>query len=150
MRYTRYFIVSGRGESDTSRLNGFDRALMDAGIAQCNLVHVSSILPENAVEIEPIDFPAGTITHCVLAREDGVKGETVSAGIGWAVLDDYGIVAEDSGNYDEETLERKLLDKLADMADARGMEARDMKTRVVSQTNEREYGTVLAALIYTQ
>jgi arginine decarboxylase len=150
MKYKHYFVVAGGGESDTSKLNAFDRALIDAGIAQCNLVPVSSILPEGAVKVEPLEIPAGSITHCVMARQDGVKGETVSAGIGWAQLDKYGIVAEDKGNTNGETTEHNLRGKIMEMSSARRMKPRDIRYKTATQTIKKQYGTVVAALIYVE
>ena len=66
----KYFVVTGAGVSRTSPLTAFDRALADAGISQCNLVQVSSILPEGAEQVEPADITPGSITFCVLARCD--------------------------------------------------------------------------------
>ncbi|MFA6420498.1 MAG: pyruvoyl-dependent arginine decarboxylase, partial [archaeon] len=37
-------IVSGFGESDISKVNAFDKALICARIHDCNLIKVSSIL----------------------------------------------------------------------------------------------------------
>ena len=47
-----FFVTGGTALSPVSTLNAFDEALMKAGIAQCNLVPVSSILPADAVEVE--------------------------------------------------------------------------------------------------
>ncbi len=78
-----FFITSGKALSPVSELNAFDLALKKAGIAQCNLVCVSSILPKNCVQISTHNIAAGSITHCVLARMDGDDGTTVGAGIAW-------------------------------------------------------------------
>jgi len=44
-----FFVTSAKATSPVSELNAFDLALKNAGIAQCNIVPVSSILPENMV-----------------------------------------------------------------------------------------------------
>lgn len=44
-----YFsLVKGEGRSATSELNAFDNALLDAGINDCNLVKISSVIPYGA------------------------------------------------------------------------------------------------------
>ena len=64
----KFFVTSGSGEDNNSELNAFDRALLRGKITQCNLVSVSSILPPDAEEIEPVYITPGTITFSVLAR----------------------------------------------------------------------------------
>jgi len=150
MAYRRYFVTTGKGESDTSKLNAFDRALMDAGIGQCNLVQVSSILPPNATETKPVEIPPGTITHCVLARRDGAQGDTISAGIAWAKLNNYGIVAEDNGPYDEQTTKQNLTQKITEMASARNQQPQNTKHKTAAQTVGKKHGTTIAALIYVE
>jgi arginine decarboxylase len=58
----RFFITSGRALSAVSKLNAFDQALMNAGIAHCNLVPVSSIIPKGSVKIDYYNIEAGAIT----------------------------------------------------------------------------------------
>jgi len=78
---TSFFVTSGKASSPTSILNAFDLALKKAGIAHCNLVPVSSILPQGCIQKEHIDIPTGAITHLVIARMDGIEGENIGAAI---------------------------------------------------------------------
>lgn len=147
----KVFVTTGKGESNTSEINAFDRALIYAGIGELNLVKVSSILPENCKEISPIKIKPGTITFTVLSRCDGKRGERISAGIGFAFLKDnkeFGMVAEDSGNKSEEEVEKELRNKLQEMASSRKMEIERMKIKTSSLTVDLEFGCVIAALIY--
>jgi len=66
-----FFITSGKAVSPVSELNAFDQALKKAGIDQCNLVPVSSILPPGCKERKWKKIPAGTITFGVIARKEG-------------------------------------------------------------------------------
>lgn len=151
----KYFVVSGSGVSKTSRLNAFDRALAKAGIDQCNLVTVSSILPKDAVQIKPIEFSPGTITFCVISRMGGEEGETIGAGIGWSKCinpknkEAFGIVAEDFGDKSPKFLERDIKQKLGEMADSRGMKL--LSTKIKTETlkvPKGSFGSVVAALVY--
>ena len=60
-----FFITSGHATSPVSDLNAFDLALMDANICEQNLVAVSSVIPDGAVEVEVRPIPMGAVTFCV-------------------------------------------------------------------------------------
>lgn len=131
----RFFVTSGKAVSSISSLNAFDTALWRAGIAQCNLVGVSSILPAEAEEVDPFPIAPGTITFAVLSRMDGVAGQTICAGIawGWTINGEepgYGLVAEGHGYKSEEALRLELRLKLKEMAEVRGVELVDEKFRI--------------------
>ncbi len=146
---TKYFVTSGSGKSD-SPINAFDLALKNAGIAQCNLVPVSSIIPSNAKRVEFVDLPPGKITHCVMAKGIG-KGK-ITAGIGWGFIEGdekkYGIVTEHVGK----NAKKKLIKNLERMASIRKMKLVEYKTKIesISTENKDEYGCAIAALIYLE
>src|SRR3989442_7615360 len=93
---TKFFVTSGKAVSKVSDLNAFDEALQNAGLAEQNIVSVSSVLPVGIRPVRQRDLPMGAITHCVLAQQRGGEGETISAGIADRVPDDDfgGYVAE--------------------------------------------------------
>lgn len=145
-----FFVTSGKALSKVSRLNTFDLALKDAGIAQCNLVNVSSIIPPHCRETTFKTLPVGSITYAVISKTEG-KGETISAGIAWGVEenDGYGVVAEASGKMDETTTKEKLKNKIGEMAKIRGIELSEVKHRIETlDVPEDSYGCVAAALVY--
>lgn len=150
----RFFVTSGKAVSSISNLNAFDTALWRAGIAQCNLVSVSSILPAEAKEVSPFPITPGTITFAVLSRMDGLAGQTICAGIawGWTMNGEglgYGLVAEDHGYKSEEALRLELRLKLREMAEVRGVKLTDEKFRIEHlKVPEKRYGCVLTALVY--
>lgn len=153
--HTHFFMVSGAAEDNVSELNAFDLALAKAGIAQCNLVMVSSILPKGSTEIEPIRITPGAITFTVLVKISGLKGDRISAGVGygWGKKDNekiYGIVAEDCGNYSKKEVEGKIMEKLNRMADARNFKLIEDEIKIFSETMRinDNYGCVVAALVY--
>jgi arginine decarboxylase len=146
-----FFVTSGKAISPVSQLNAFDRALKDAGIAQCNLVQVSSILPPGCKEGKLRDIPAGSIIHTVMARMDGAEGMTISAGIAWAWEKNgkYGLVAEAHGQMDQQSLKVTLEWKIREMAKARGIELNEISYRTdVLAVPLENYGCVITALIY--
>ena len=53
---TKFFVTSGKAVSKVSDLNAFDEALQNAGLAEQNIVSVSSVLP---VGIKPVRLRTG-------------------------------------------------------------------------------------------
>ena len=146
-----FFLTSGKAISPVSQLNAFDRALKNAGIAQSNLVEVSSILPPECTEGKLREIPAGSITHAVMARMDGTEGMIVSAGIAWAWEKNrkYGLVVEAHGQMDRKSLKATLEWKMGEMAKTRGIEIGNLNYQTeVLTVPLKNYGCALAALIY--
>jgi arginine decarboxylase len=148
-----FFVTSGEAHDGASALNAFDLALKDAGITQCNLVEVSSILPPGCLEVEPIDIPTGAVTFCVMARMAGTLGERIGAGLAWTWGatpggERYGIVAEHHGSSSSGEIERMLIVKLERMAEVRGMGMEAPKVRTRSMVCEGNYGCVVAVLVF--
>lgn len=79
---TKFFLVSGIGEGNTP-LNAFDDALLNAGIANTNLLKVTSILPPGCRKIKPIKLPFGAIVPVVYALKiSSTRDELISATVG--------------------------------------------------------------------
>ena len=95
------FFTRGVGRHK-ERLQSFEWALRQAGIAQYNLVRVSSIYPPNCKIISrakgSAKLAAGQIVHAVLAETStNEKGRLIFAGTGLAVPakgDSYGYISE--------------------------------------------------------
>ena len=146
-----FFVTSGKAISPVSKLNAFDRALKNAGIAQCNLVQVSSILPLGCKKAELKEMPAGSIIYTVMARMDGTEGMAIGAGIAWAweKTGKYGLVVEAHGQMDRKSLKTTLEWKMSEMAKIRGIEISNLNYQTeVLTVPLKNYGCALAALIY--
>ncbi len=146
-----FFTTSGKAISPVSKLNAFDRALKNAGIAQCNLVPVSSILPPGCREAALKEMPAGSIIYTVMARMDGTEGMAVGAGIAWAweKTGKYGLVVEAHGQMDRKSLKATLEWNMKEMAKTREIEITDIKYQTELLTVPlNHHGCVIAALIY--
>jgi len=95
------FFVKGVGYHK-SKLGSFEQALRDAGIAQYNLVKVSSILPPYCIDIPQEDGFAqlrdGQIVYTVMSRASSDEyNRLVTASIGVAIPADqraYGYLSE--------------------------------------------------------
>jgi len=117
---TRMFFTKGVGKH-RNNLQSFEAALRTAGIAQFNLVRVSSIFPPGCTILSKArgltHLSPGQIVHCVMAdcRSDE-PNRLVSAGIGLAVpanKDAYGYISEHHGFG---LVQRKCADLVEDMA----------------------------------
>ena len=82
-------VSRGTGSGPT-RLAAFDQALLDAGLADYNLIRLSSVIPPNAVvrEVSTYDDTAGThgdAAYCVYAEAyASTPDEEAWAGLAWA------------------------------------------------------------------
>lgn len=100
----RIFFTKGVGRHK-EKLHSFEAALRDAGIAHCNLVTVSSILPPKC-KLIPLKkglqlLEPGAITFVVMARsETNEPGRQIVASIGLAQPargEQYGYLSEHHG-----------------------------------------------------
>lgn len=155
--YKNFFITGGIGEDNHQKLLAFDKALMMAGINQCNLVLVSSMLPHGAKLISKsrAEILTGEIVFCVMARNDGRKGESIYSGIGYATGYDkesnkeYGFVLEGSNKLGESGLRKELISGLKIMAELRNFEIQhcDVITRGIKKIKS-SFGSAIVSLIY--
>ena len=122
---THMFLTKGVG-IHKEELTSFEEALRSAGIAYCNLVSVSSILPPDCKIIprkrgEKLLNP-GEITYCVMARSDtNERNRLISSSVGVAVPSGrkynygylsehhaYGETDEEAGEYTEDLAAQML------------------------------------------
>jgi arginine decarboxylase len=130
----KIFLTKGVGVHK-ERLASFELALRDAGIATCNLVTVSSIVPPNCAILpreKGLTFlKHGQIIFCVLSRIDTDEpNRLIAAAIGMAVPQDtgmygylsehtaYGQTHETAGDYAEDIAASMLASTLGVPLDA--------------------------------
>ena len=148
---TKFFVTSGKAVSKVSDLNAFDEALQNAGLAEQNIVSVSSVLPVGIKPVRRRDLPMGAITHCVLAQQRGGEGETISAGIAYGFRDDGfgGYVAEGHMHGTKNSLREVMEWKMGEMAKLRGIKFRKIDYRIEDLSIPMDhYGACLAALVF--
>ncbi|HID19716.1 MAG TPA: hypothetical protein EYP28_02085 [Methanophagales archaeon] len=148
-----FFVTSGVG-MDSEQAAAFDFALCDAGIGECNLVGVSSILPAKAIETErsKVSLTPGEITFCVISRADGKSGEVIGAGIGYGQMvegNGSGIICEHHGHHSETYLMGEIRAKLHKMAEIRAKKivVNGLKAKSV-EVKEGKFGSVVVALVF--
>ena len=147
-----FFVTKGKAFSPTSELNAFDEALKNAGIAHCNLVPVTSILPIGCIQKEQIDIPIGAITYAVIAKMEGDEGQNIGAAISWSwdKKSKSGIVAETHGYMAEDALLEIAEWKVMEMAKIRGIEIGKINYKYETlRVPMDNYGSVVAALVFS-
>lgn len=148
---TKFFIASGKATSSVSGLNAFDQALVMAGISEANLVPVSSVLPKGIKQIEKARIERGAITFCVLAKEDGGSGKTISAGLAYVLRKDGsgGYVAEGHIHGTEAELRAELQARAKQMAAHRGIRTEEPIYCIEElEIPKGRYGSCMAALVF--
>lgn len=149
----KFFVTSGCAVSKVSDLNAFDKALLEAGIGELNVVSVSSILPVGADQVGIRELPMGAITHCVLAQMRGGEGEMISAGIAYGFRKDGkgGYVAEGHIHGSKKALREIMEWKMDEMAKLRGIELEPIEYRIEELSVPMDnYGACVAALVFVE
>jgi arginine decarboxylase len=146
---TEVWVVTGKGESNTSRMCAFDRALYDAGVGYCNLVLYSSKIPK---KIKWRDFRKelipGQELKVALARSNGIEGQKITAGIGVAKTNDYSLITELSGTQFPKKIETEIRNQLKEMVDIASLKLKSIKTLISHLEVEKKYGCVVSLVIY--
>src|SRR6266480_424804 len=125
---TKFFVTSGKAVSKVSDLNAFDEALQNAGLAEQNIVSVSSVLPVGIKPVRKRDLPMGAITHCVLAQQR---------------------VGEGHMHGTKNSLREVMEWKMGEMAKLRGIKFRRIDYRIEELSIPMDhYGACLAALVF--
>ena len=114
-------ITDGVGKGRTEK-SAFDSALWQAGIANYNLLELSSVLPDNSdivIQRRKIreGFEHGYRMYAVLSHAIAIKrGESAYAGIGWIQDKNTkgGLFVEHHGKSDDE-VKGLIIDSLEDM-----------------------------------
>jgi arginine decarboxylase len=117
-------------------LSAFDKALLDSGVANYNLIALSSVIPPNSTVTrggDPVRGGHGDRLYCVesVAYADH-PGEVVSAGLGWVIHPEIGGLFVEHTGGNPESVEEQIHLSLADMAEGRGVDFGEVSTAIVS------------------
>ena len=106
-----FCLVKGSGEERTL-LNAFDKALLDAGIGDTNIVRMSSIVPPAARQVSSLDLPRGGLIPTAYAHIDSdMPGQIISAAIAVALPGDLslpGVIMEHAAAQPLTNVEEKV------------------------------------------
>lgn len=142
----------GRGRT---RLSAFDAALREAGVADYNLVRLSSVIPAGSTVVEvpgveQLQGEHGDLLYCVYAEAYAdCAGQDAWAGIAWSErLDGSGAgLFVEHHSHRESILRQDLRRSLEDLAEGRGGLYRPAGTTVVSATCEGGGSHVCALVV---
>lgn len=142
-------IVWGKSEGNTI-LSAFDKALLEAGIHNLNLIPLSSVIPKNSVVEQAgktqISKEIGDVVYVVIASFDSQKPDSIiSAGLGWVQTEQGGLFIEAAGEFDHAECEEEIRIGLTEMLEVRGWSGK-IKTKVVSHKVEKIASVTVAAV----
>ena len=129
----------------------FPDRFINCGVAEQNMVAVSSVIPPYARMVPYRELPMGMVTHCVLAQMRGRGGDRISSGIAYAFRKDGygGYVAEGHIFGSKEALDRELRMKIDEMEKMRGIEFEEPV--ILSEelkVPEGQYGCTIVSLVF--
>jgi arginine decarboxylase len=141
-----YKVVSGSSEGE-SILTAFDKALLQAGVGNINLIRVTSILPPGAVYKPEMEIPPGSLVPTAFASiVSDEPGKTISAAVGVGIAENScGVIMEHSGYITKEEAEEKIRSMIREAFQARRLELKEMIISATQHTVER-IGCALAAV----
>ena len=102
---TQYLLSSGSGEAPFA-LVAFDQALISAGLANYNLLKVSSILPAECMEVERLELPDGEGSALLVAYgsiSSDTPGDLIASAVAVGIpkeINRVGVIMEVSGHFD--------------------------------------------------
>jgi arginine decarboxylase len=127
-----YFIVAGGGEASTP-LNAFDAALRAAGIADVNLIKVSSIIPPLCRKVEPHTIQPGTLVPIAYASiTSSLPGEVIAAGVAVGTPEEEnrgGVIMEYSARGRTDEIEEIVSNMAQQALEMRGLAIKAIETR---------------------
>ena len=142
-------LVAGVGEGSTA-LNAFDRALLNAGIGNLNLIRISSIMPPKADVVPLPKIPMGSLVPTAYGYyTSDIKGETISAAIGVAIPKDSelcGLIMEYEGICSKKEAESTVIEMTKEGFEMRNWEI-DRIISIVSELTVEKVGCAFAAAV---
>ncbi len=142
-------LTAGHAEGPDS-LTAFDNALMDAGIADLNLIKVSSIVPQGARLVPLREFPVGSLVPTVYAQAySDVPGQTVAAAVALGLSPDgRGVIMESHGVGTKEEIEARARMRVEAAFAARGIPLHEYYVVSAEHTVEKHGCAVAAAVLW--
>lgn len=145
-------VTAATGEGPTS-LAAFDAALRSAGVANFNLIRLSSVIPPKAVvhpraetDLPPVHSEWGDKLYAVWAFQSAeLLGQEAWAGVSWAQdpIDGRGLFVEHEGGS-EAQVRHELAATLTSLCEERGLTHLEQRSVVVGRRCE---GQPVGALV---
>lgn len=147
-------VTSGVGRGPT-KLSAFDAALYDAGIANYNLIHLSSIIPDgwepvvNKLELNDVEYGYRlyvVLSSCIVTE----IGQEACAGLGWVMSTDdskHGLFVEHTGASKEE-VQVAIKESIMSMIAYRPENYTEIKEEIISIICEGEPTCAVVVAVY--
>jgi len=148
-----YFFAAGSSEGYTS-LNAFDGCLMNAGIGNTNLIRLSSIIPPNCSEDQPVKLPYGhavPVAYAFISSQ--TPGEIISAAVAAALPKDPtlpGLIMEYSARGHKEDIEGIVTNMAKEGMKMRGYEIDHITVKSVEHVVERVGGAFASVVLWNR
>lgn len=142
----QYCVSCGKGESENG-LPSFDKALLEAGVGNYNLVRLSSILPADAVQVDVKDITKyikeGSLLPTAYSTiSSDKKGDIIISTIGVGIPEDsnnVGVIMEYSTkNTTEEKALKTLYSMIEEAFEVRGWKYKEIISTSISAIVEKE------------
>ena len=146
-----YTLVKGASEGRT-RLNAFDKALLNAGVGDTNLMRMSSILPPAAeqVDVSDIALPKGGLIPLAYATIDSTTpDQLISAAIAVGIPEDDrepGVIMEFEDHAPLTNVEEIVRQMVVDGFEYRNRKLKEIKSLGIEHKVQR-CGSVFAAAV---
>ncbi len=145
----KFFLTSSVGAGGTN-LTSFDNALYKSGIANYNLVKISSILPANHIFAKHIAIKEGSMLLTAYASLTTKEQKQIAAAVAVGIPEDetkVGVIMEYSGYCNKDTAEKTVRSMVKESMGFRGYKIKDILSEAVEAVNDgNQYVTVFAAL----
>ena len=144
-----YFLCAGHGDA-AQPLVAFDQALLRAGIADVNLVRLSSIVGPHVKRIEPVKLAPGLLVPTAYARMcSQTRGERIAAAVAIARPDDperAGVIMEFSAACSGREAEETVRGMAEEAVHNRGLKVAHMESIFAEHVVEKS-GCVFAGVV---
>lgn len=129
---TCYTLVAGAAEAN-KELTAFDKALLEAGVGNVNLLRVSSILPPCASYQNTFQAPLGSLIPIAYGSITSKEpGALIAASVGVGIDQrGFGVIMEFSGYCSKSEAEKQAKEMVEEAFHYRGIELIDVKTAAV-------------------
>lgn len=138
----------GKGKS---KLTSFDNALLVSGVANFNLVKISSILPPHLLQSDKVNLPEGSILYTAFANISTCeKDRVISAAIAVGIPNnpnDIGVIMEFADNCGVDDAKRIVSDMVIEAMNNRKIKIKEILCEASEGIGDGlEYVTAFAAL----
>ena len=146
----KYIIFSSIGEGETT-LTSFDNALLNLGIANYNLMKVSSILPANMTEMSYVNISEGNVLFTAYAAETVKElNDLISVAVAVGISEnknEVGVIMEFTGHCSKEEAELAVKQMVTEAMQTRKSAIKHIFLKSASvRGNGNKYVTAFSAI----